>query len=186
MAADGMDKKGPNGPDSASEELFNFSRSTGEDERVDGKEPGEVDPPASSGAGSQEIVDLPNIHFGSSIDGLDAGADQEATSSRLTDTTAPPARANQGPADDRPSFLPDGRLGHPAPITNDVPVDQPADPSKFDGEPGLGRGTTVIRPIGPIAVSPMLTLSLESSRCESPHDRRSHDKLVCTARPGLS
>ena len=61
MAADGMDKKGPNSPNSASEELFDLSRTTENDGRRDGDDPREVDPPASSASDPQQIVDLPNI-----------------------------------------------------------------------------------------------------------------------------
>ncbi len=151
MAADGMDKKGQNSPDSASEELFHLSRSA-EDGTDDRKEPQEVDPPASSGSGTQEVVDLPNIHFGSKLGGMDAEKDRDTSSARLKDEDG----RKDGPADRNAagapeSGRPEGRLTETPPGTEEIPTEQPYEPTGVDADTGLGRGKTVIRPIGPVA-----------------------------------
>ena len=155
MAADGMDKKGRNSPDSASEELFDLSRTTENDGRRDGNDPREADPPASSASGSQEIVDLPNIQFGTKIDKIDARMDQEAESERLNDDTNSRSVADQDPASRDSSPLSEGFLGEPGSTAKDGPTD----PSAIEGDSGLGRAKTLLRPIGPIVSSRDAVLS---------------------------
>ena len=151
MAADGMDKKGRNSPDSASEELFNLSRPAEDETRGDRKDAGEVDPPTSSNSGAQEIVDLPNIHFGSKVGGMEADKDRQAAPGRQKDVDAASRAADQRPTEPDSSARPDGRLTDTAPGAEIPNEDQPAEPTDGDGDTGLGRGNTVIRPIGPIA-----------------------------------
>ena len=150
MAADGMDKTGRNSPDSASEELFNLSQQE-DGTRDDRKETEEVDPPASSNAASQEIVDLPNIHFGSKVGGMDADKDGSAASSRQKDDQEASRPREQRSSDTEAAGRPDGRLTETAPGAEGQQEDGTTEPSDRDGDTGLGRGTTVVRPIGPIA-----------------------------------
>ena len=153
MAADGMDKKGRNGPDSASEELFNLSQSPEDESRVDGKNPREVDPPTSQSSGPQEVVDLPNIHFGSKIDGLDAHKEQEAKSGRSKDGVDSDRAGDNDPTRLDPSRSAEGRLSDSLPEATAAPIDQNYDPSQLDGDSGLNRGKTGVRPIGPLVSS---------------------------------
>ena len=95
MAADGMDKKGQNSPDSASEELFNLSRSPEDGTGGDRKDANEVDPPATSGSGPQEIVDLPNIHFGSKVGGMEPSKERQTGAARQKADSDPPRPADR-------------------------------------------------------------------------------------------
>ena len=115
MAADGMDNKGRNNPDSASEELFNLSRPAEDETRGDRKDAGEVDPPTSPSSGSQEIVDLPNIHFGSKVGGMEADKDRQAAPNRQKDDDAGARSADQRATEPDSSERPDGRLTDTAP-----------------------------------------------------------------------
>ncbi len=151
MAADGMDKKGRNSPDSASEELFNLSRPAEDETRGDRKDAGEVDPPTTPNAGSQEIVDLPNIHFGSKVGGMEVGKDRQASPNREKDSDAEARSTDRPAAQPELGDRPDGRLTDTAPGAESPSDDQPADSTDGDGDSGLGRGHTVLRPIGPIA-----------------------------------
>ncbi len=149
MAADGMDKKGRNSPDSASEELFDLSRSAEDDSRREDKDLRESDPPVSSNSTTPEIVDLPNIHFGSRVGDIAGQKSQNAAVDRLTDTTSFRDTPGLDPADRETSPLSGGRLGEPGSSGEDVP----SDPAGVDGNPGLGRSKTLLRPIGPTVSS---------------------------------
>ncbi|NNG03157.1 MAG: cadherin repeat domain-containing protein, partial [Inquilinus sp.] len=148
MAADGMDSRGRANRAKDSDDLFDLGKESEAPDRKDRPEE-DIDPPTESGAASQEIVDLPNIHYGSRSDrgGAGTGEDGQAPIGRdplHRDATSRDSGAFEG----RRSGSGVNNAG--APSETEGPADTLGNPPPPDAD-GLNRSTTNINPIGPIA-----------------------------------